>query len=142
MNDRVVSMGHETGIGFDFESAVAVNTFDAHRMLQLAGQEGVEADLADAFFDAYFTGSADLSEPADLTRLAVRSGVSGDRAGEVASGDEYAEEVRADQELAGLLGITAVPAFVFDRSSAISGAQPAEVMRTAIDRALEPSARS
>lgn len=137
MNERVLAMGNEAGVEIDFESAVAVNTFDAHRMLQLAAQEGVEAALADACFGAYFTGSADLSSPDDLVRLAVEAGVSPERAAEVAAGEEFGPEVRADQELAGLLGITAVPAFVFDRSSAVSGAQPVDLMRAAIDRAVE-----
>ncbi|MDQ5894471.1 MAG: hypothetical protein QG596_732 [Actinomycetota bacterium] len=143
MNDRVISMGHESDVEFDFESAFAVNTFDAHRMLQLAGQAGQagqEAVLADDFFGAYFTGSSDLSNPAELVRLAVAAGVDPDRAAAVAAGDEFAEQVRTDQELAGILGITGVPAFVFDRATAVSGAQPVEVMREAIGRALEPAA--
>ncbi|MBN8866960.1 MAG: DsbA family oxidoreductase [Solirubrobacterales bacterium] len=136
MNDRVIAMGHESGIEFDFESAFSVNTFDAHRMLQLAAAEGDEALLADRFFGAYFTGSDDLSDPAALARLATEAGVDADRARQVAEGDEFATEVRGDQELAGLLGITGVPAFVFDRSTAISGAQPVEVMREAILRSM------
>jgi len=135
MNERVVAMGRAAGVEFDFENAFAVNTFDAHRMLQLAGQSGLEASLADSYFEAYFTGSADLSDPADLTRLATEAGVEASRAESVAASDEFATEVRADQELAGLLGITGVPAFVFDRESALSGAQPVDVMRQAIERA-------
>lgn len=138
MNDRVVSMGHEDGLEFDFERARPVNTFDAHRMLQLAAVEGRVADLADAFFGGYFTGSADLSETGDLVRLAVEAGVDPGRAEEVASGDEFGDAVRADQELAGQMGITAVPAFVFDRKTAVSGAQPAEVLREAIAGGLNP----
>ncbi len=137
MNDRVISMGHGDGIEFDFERARAVNTFDAHRMLHLAAAEGREAELADAFFEAYFTGSADLSEADGLTRLAVGAGVDPVRAAEVAGGGEFGEAVRADQELAGMLGITGVPAFVFDRRTALSGAQPVDVMREAMDRALD-----
>jgi predicted DsbA family dithiol-disulfide isomerase len=75
MSDRVISMGHEVDIEFDFESAFPVNTFSAHRMLQLAAETGVEAALADLFFDAYFTGSSDLSDRDDLVRLAVSAGV-------------------------------------------------------------------
>jgi protein disulfide-isomerase len=137
MNDRVISMGHGAGIEFDFENAFSVNTFDAHRMLKLAAETGAEAPLADSFFGAYFTGSADLSDPADLARLAAESGVDPERAAGVAAGDEYGVEVKADQELAGMLGITGVPAFVFDRSTAVSGAQPVDAMRAAIERALQ-----
>lgn len=140
MNERVVSMGREAGITFDFEKAHALNTFDAHRMLQLAEESGVEGELADAFFEAYFTGSADLSEPGELARLAEEAGIDPDRAEKVASGEEFSEEVRSDQELAGLLGITAVPTFVFDRSTAVPGAQPPEVIRAAIDQAVETAA--
>lgn len=137
MNDPVIAMGHDSGIAFDFESAFSVNTLDAHRMLKLAAEEGREAELADDLFGAYFTGSADLSDPSELVRLAVARGVDAARAEAVAAGDEFTEEVRADQQLAGLLGISGVPAFVFDRSTAVSGAQPVEAMRRAIRQALE-----
>ncbi len=140
MNDRVVSMGHGAGIEFDYENAFAVNTFDAHRMLQLAAREGHEAALADLLFAAYFTGAADLSDSTDLVRLAVKAGVDPGRAQEVAASDEFAEEVRADQELAGMLGISGVPTFVFDRATAISGAQPVDLMRAAIDQAAGSAA--
>lgn len=139
MNDRVIAMGHGAGIDFDFEKARAVNTFDAHRMLQLATREGAdEAALADRLFEAYFTGSSDLSEASDLARLTSGSGVDREQSEAVAAGDEFGPEVKADQELAAALGITGVPAFVFDRRSGLSGAQPVDVMREAIDRALDP----
>jgi predicted DsbA family dithiol-disulfide isomerase len=139
MNDRVISMGHGAGVEFDFENARAVNTFDAHRMLKLAAEQGLDGALADLFFEAYFTGSADLSDRADLARLASEAGVDPGRAAEVADGEEFATEVRAEQELAGMLGITAVPTFVFDRSTALSGAQPVELMSRAIGQAISPA---
>lgn len=139
MNDRVIAMGHEAGIEFDFESARAVNTFDAHRMLKAAEHGGDEAALADSLFEAYFTGSSDLSDPSELAKLAVAAGVAPDRAREVAGSEEFSAEVRADQELAGMMGISGVPAFVFDRSSALSGAQPIDVMASTIARMLSAS---
>ena len=139
MNDRVISMGHGAGVEFDFENARAVNTFDAHRMLKLAAEQGLDGALADLFFEAYFTGSTDLSDRADLARLASEAGVDPGRAAEVADGEEFATEVRAEQELAGMLGITAVPTFVFDRSTALSGAQPVELMSRAIGQAISPA---
>ena len=76
---------------------------------------------------------------ADLARLASEAGVDPGRAAEVADGEEFATEVRAEQELAGMLGITAVPTFVFDRSTALSGAQPVELMSRAIGQAISPA---
>ncbi|MCB0870041.1 MAG: DsbA family oxidoreductase [Solirubrobacterales bacterium] len=140
MNDRVISMGHGAGIDFAFEDAFAVNTFDAHRMLQFAAEEGLEAALADKYFAAFFTGSSDLSDRADLVRLAVEVGADPGRAAEVAGSDEFAADVRTDQELAGMLGISGVPAFVFDRSTAVSGARPVDQLRAAIERAAGSAA--
>jgi len=53
----------------------------------------------------------------------------------------YAAAVRADEQEAAMLGITAVPFFVIDRRYGLSGAHPPETIRAAIDRAREERAR-
>ena len=45
----------------------------------------------------------------------------------------YAEPVRADEALAGQLGISGVPFFVIDRRYGISGAQPVETLASVLD---------
>ncbi len=140
MSDRVVAMGHEADIDFEFGNAFAVNTFDAHRMLKLAAEAGAGAEMAERLFDAYFTGSSDLSDRDDLVGLAVSVGIPAGRAGEVAAGDGFADQVRADQRLASEFGIAGVPAFIFDRTTAVSGAQPSELLGRAIDHAMTPAA--
>lgn len=140
MSERVISMGHEADIDFEFENAFAVNTFDAHRLLKLAAKTGVETELAELLFEAYFTGSADLSNRGDLVRLAVAAGIPEASAREVAEGEDLADEVRSDQALASEFGIAGVPAFIFDRSTGVSGAQPPELLRRAIDQALVSAA--
>ena len=49
--------------------------------------------------------------------------------------DGFAENVREDEALAQQFGIQGVPFFVFDRRYGLSGAQPADVMLTALERA-------
>ena len=58
-----------------------------------------------------------------------------DEALAVLAGDQYAEAVEADEQVAYSLGVTGVPFFVIDRRYGISGAQPAETIRDALDRA-------
>ena len=53
----------------------------------------------------------------------------------LADPEAYAQEVRADEREAAELGATGVPFFVIDRRYGISGGQPAEVFRQALERA-------
>jgi len=61
-------------------------------------------------------------------------GLSADEVQSVLTTDAYTAEVRSDEEEARELGITTVPYFVFDERLAVSGAQPAEVLLSALTR--------
>ena len=50
--------------------------------------------------------------------------------------DEGIEEVKGEEAAGHRLGIRGVPYFVFNRTSAISGAQPVDVFVSAIEKAV------
>ena len=54
-------------------------------------------------------------------------------------GSDFADEVRGDEARAAALGISGVPFFVIDEAYGISGAQPAEVLLGALERAWSES---
>jgi len=135
MNGRMLDMAGKAGIAMDLERARPRNTFDAHRLLQLAVESGRGGEVAEALFSAYFTGSSDISDPDDLARLAVVAGLDPQEAEETARGDRFSDRVRGDCAEASALGISAVPAFILDRSLLVTGAQPPEVLRQALDQA-------
>lgn len=135
MNERVLASAREAGARIDFGKARPRNTFDALRMLHAASEAGHGDEMAERLFSAYFTGSADIGDPEDLIGLAVEAGLEPDRAAEVARGELYADRVRADCAEATSLGLTGVPAFIIDRSLLVSGAQPPEAFRQALDQA-------
>jgi predicted DsbA family dithiol-disulfide isomerase len=58
---------------------------------------------------------------------------------EVLASDEFADAVEADEMTASALGATGVPFFVLDRRYGISGAQPAEVILSALEQASAPA---
>ena len=113
------------GIQLDHENALTVNTFTAHRVLWLAAQKGVQAELVERFFAAHHSEGADLSDPATLDRLAAEAGLPG--VAEFLAGEDGVEEVKESIGEARALGIEAVPTYVFDERWAVSGAQPVEV---------------
>ncbi|MEW2434897.1 DsbA family oxidoreductase [Streptomyces caniferus] len=125
------------GEGLDYRSdRIHGNTFDLHRLLHAAAAHGVHRTLLDAFYRANFAEARTLGDPAVLREIAVRAGLSAEEADRVlADPGAYAQEVRADEREAAELGATGVPFFVIDRRYGISGGQPAEVFRRALERA-------
>lgn len=135
MNQRLVKLGNEVDIDYRFDTYVAVNTLDAHRVLHLARDRGLETAAHDRIFKAQFTEGAIMDDHDTLVALAVEVGLDETEVREVLESDRYADAVRAEQAEASALGASGVPFFVLDRKYGISGAQPVEMFTQAIERA-------
>src|SRR3954467_245671 len=69
--------GRELGIDFHFEKLGKLpRTAEAHRLVQLAGEEGRHANLAAAIFRAYFERGADIGDVSVLGELGAQAGLS------------------------------------------------------------------
>jgi predicted DsbA family dithiol-disulfide isomerase len=128
MHENMAAMAAGDGLDFRFDLARGGNTFDAHRLLHLAGEHGSQDALKERLFRAYFTEGRLVSDPEVLERLGREAGLPEDDVRELLGSDRYADEVRDDERTAASLGITAVPFFVVDRALGASGAQPPEVL--------------
>ncbi|WP_310721315.1 DsbA family oxidoreductase [Streptomyces lydicus] len=125
------------GEGLDYRSdRIHGNTFDLHRLLHAGKAHGVQDALLDALYRANFAEARPLGDPAVLREIATAAGLPAEEAARVlADPAAYAQEVRADEREAAALGATGVPFFVIDRRYGISGGQPADVFRQALERA-------
>ncbi|MGY0066547.1 DsbA family oxidoreductase [Streptomyces sp. QTS137] len=112
-------------------------TFDMHRLLHFAREEGRQVELLDLLYTANFAEERSVFGDDDrLLELATAAGLDTDAARAVLADPEaYAAEVREDQREAAELGARGVPFFVLDRAYGVSGAQPAEVFTQALTRA-------
>jgi predicted DsbA family dithiol-disulfide isomerase len=137
--DRLTTLATLEGLDFRFDLAQSGNTFDAHRVLHLAAQHGVQGDLKERLFRAYFSDGEPIGDAETLVRLAAEVGLPTDEAKAVLTSGTYTEAVRAEEREATELGITGVPFFVVDRRYGVSGAQPAEVLLGVLDRAWADS---
>lgn len=135
MNDHMVEVAAVDGLEFDFDKARPGNTFDAHRLLQLALERGCQHDLVGAFMRGYFADGMGVADHADLTAAATGVGLGADEVAAVLGGDAYGEEVRADELRAHQLGVTGVPFFLIEGRYAIPGAQSVERFSQGLDRA-------
>ena len=127
------------GIVFNAEKmARTPNTFDAHRVIWLAGERGLQDAVTDALFGAYFTDGRDLSDRTTLAAVAVDGGLDAKEVDELLAGERGATEVREREQDGRRLGISGVPFFVIDGAVALSGAQPPETFKAAIEQATAP----
>ncbi|MFI6815123.1 DsbA family protein [Nonomuraea sp. NPDC050328] len=129
MSGRVAEAGAEEGLEFDFEHAVHTSTAEAHRLIEVAGRQGLGHEMADRLFRAYFTEGLNVGDAGVLARLAAEVGVK--------DTGEGADEVRSQLQRARALGITGVPLFLFEDKYSVSGAQPAEVFDQVLDEVAE-----
>ncbi|MBI1394872.1 MAG: disulfide bond formation protein DsbA [Betaproteobacteria bacterium] len=133
---RVAAAGREEGIAFDFDRiSVQPNTVQAHRLISWAGGQGLQTDVVERLFSAYFLEAQDLSRDDVLARLASESGLDGDAAAAFLAGDELAGDVAEDERMAHAIGVQGVPFFIFDQRLALSGAHPADVIVEAMEEA-------
>jgi len=135
--NHVTSAANDSGIEFHMENALRANTLQAHRLLHLAlVHHGAEAQvlMKQALLEAYFTNGEDISNSDILVSCAQRAGIASKTAREYLVSDEGLEEVLSDLSLAGELGITAVPTFVFDGKWTVPGAQDVAVFENVLRR--------
>ncbi len=116
------------GLEFRFDVARSGNTFDAHRVVHLARDHGLQDAMKERLLRAYFTEGQLVSDPETLMAEAAQVGLPDSAVRETLAGDRYAEQVRDDERTAYALGISAVPTFVVDRALGVSGAHPPEAL--------------
>lgn len=132
---RMTEMAAGEGLTFRLDRARPGNTFDAHRLIKLAGDRGCEEAVAERLMAAYLAEGEPIGDRDTLVRLAGEAGLDREEAAAVLDSDDYAEAVRADEAEARSLGIDGVPFFVLDRTYGVAGAQPPEKLAEALEKA-------
>ncbi len=131
--EAIRARGAELGFTFDMgQRARIYNTFDAHRLLHWAELEGLQLELKQALFKAYFTDGRNPSDHAVLLRVAAEVGLDSARAAQVLATDEYADAVRAQEQFYQGNGIHAVPAVIVNERHLIQGGQPVAAFEQAL----------
>ena len=131
IKDRAALVGFEMNMGDDSR---IWNTFDAHRLIHWAGEQGGEAQakMKAALLKAHFTDNRPLNDPETLIAAAGAAGLDADEARAVLAEGRFAQEVRDEERLWQSRGINSVPAVVVENKWLISGGQPAEAFEQAL----------
>jgi predicted DsbA family dithiol-disulfide isomerase len=130
----LIAAGKAEGIPFAFDRITrSPNTLNAHRLIRWAGDAGKQDQMVERLFNLYFVEGGDLSDNAILIKAAVDAGLDGALVTQLLATDADLDPVIAEINGAQEMGITGVPTFIFAQRYGLSGAQPPETLKQAIE---------
>jgi len=129
--------GAELGFKFDyFDEMRMVNTFDAHVLLEYAKDFGKQTELKMTLTKAFFSDRKDVSTTEVLREALLSVGLDADKALAKLEDEEARSEVRDQQNYWKNMGVNSVPTVVFNRKSAVTGAQPVATFKQVLTELL------
>lgn len=138
MHERLEAVGREVGIPFAFDKIQrSPNTLDAHRLLHWAQTVGTQDAVDEELFRLYFVEGQDIGDPDVLADVAARHGLDRDVVKRLLAGNADEADVQEEIAAAQRIGVTGVPFFIFNGRLAVSGAQPADVLVSAMKQAMQ-----
>jgi predicted DsbA family dithiol-disulfide isomerase len=136
LDARITEAAKGAGLEFHMDRLTRTpNTLKAHRLVALAGQQGVQDAMMEAVFQSYFLNGGDIGDDGVLLDCAAAAGM--DRAATAAflATDTGLAEIQAQEHAARSAGVSGVPSFFLEGYNLFSGAMPAEQMAQAFRHA-------
>ncbi|MBQ1043976.1 MULTISPECIES: DsbA family oxidoreductase [unclassified Micromonospora] len=132
MAAHVTGVAAGAGLDLRFDRAVAANTFDAHRLVRFATEQGRSAEMVERLYRAHFHDGVDVGSIDALVTLAGEAGLDETEARQYLESNLGRREVAADLSAAHQLGVSSVPTFVLAGKYAVTGAQEPETLLAAL----------
>lgn len=130
-------MGEEIGLNLNFEEAKVANSFNAHRLIQLAKSKGLDNEAEEVLFKAFFEQGKNIDDKKVLREVGNEIGLREEDIDRMLYTDEFKKEVEQDKQQAAKIGVRGVPFFVFNNRYAVSGAQPVEAFLKTLEKSWE-----
>jgi predicted DsbA family dithiol-disulfide isomerase len=135
MHKLIAQEGEKDGIAFDFAAiARRPDTLDSHRLIRWAESHGVQDEVVERLFIAYFENGEDIGDIRVLADIADLCGMDGVEIAELLEGDTDRAMVEREDQIAHEMGVTGVPAMIFGGKLAVAGAREPEMLAVVIDR--------
>ncbi|UYO61248.1 DsbA family oxidoreductase [Acetobacterium wieringae] len=136
-NNNIINAAREVDLDFNFDKLQPTNTFDAHRLSHYAKDQGKQQAYTEAVMKSYFTEGLNISDFDVLTAIAGEVGLDQVEVLRILESSAYEKEVRQDEENARSRHIHGVPYFLFNETTAVSGAQPVDTFVAVIEELKE-----
>ena len=137
---QMTEVGEELGFKFNyFDDMRMVNTFNAHVLLEYAKDFGKQTELKMRLTTAFFSDQKDVSSNTVLKEALLDVGLNANEALAKLDDENARYEVRNKQKYWKNLGVNSVPTFVFNKKSAITGAQPVDSLKQVLTELIKQS---
>lgn len=137
MFDQVTEVAKGEGLTYRFDLMKPVRTRLAHELLHFAHFAGKQNELKERLLKAHFEEGVNVSNEAELVRLAGEVGLDTEAAATALREHTYADAVADDIHTAGKIGVQGVPFFVLAGKYSVGGAQDASVFAQALTQVHE-----
>ncbi|HVZ69484.1 MAG TPA: DsbA family oxidoreductase [Rhizomicrobium sp.] len=138
MGDALRQAGASEGIDFAFDIIEKrPNTTDSHRLIRWASSSGVQDEVVERLFRAYFEQGRDIGNPIVLAEIASEADMDVELVERLLATDADRELIEREDALAHELGISGVPTFIFANKFLLQGAQDPEAIVRVIDKVQE-----
>ena len=136
--EMMTEAGAELGFKFDyFDKMRMVNTFDAHILLEYAKEFGKQTELKMTLTKAFFSDRKDVSDRDVLREALLSVGLNVDEAFATLDNEEAKNKIRTIQNQWKNMGVNSVPTIVFNRKSAVTGAQPVTTFKQVLSELIK-----
>ena len=134
---QIEEIGYSLGFEFNFSKTERIpNTFNAHRLLWKAKREGLQTELSEALFKAYFTDGRDVGSVEVLSDIANEVGMDKEKSKKFLLSKEGGQET-ADEEINFIeKSIGAVPTYFINNKYIIQGGQEPETFVSFLNKIL------
>lgn len=135
---QIKAAGDEEKIPFAFDAIkLSPNTLDCHRLILWSRADGVQDDVVERLFRAYFVDGEDLTDTSVLVRISEEAGMQSDLVEQLFETETDLDKIEAQIASAQNAGVTGVPCFIIDSRFVLAGAEKAETLAAALMHANE-----
>jgi len=130
---NLLTVAKQAGVGMDFSKRTHYyNTNKAHRLMHWCEGYNRQQAMNELLIDAYFKRGLDISNTQVLLDLVEQLGLDRSQAEQALISKELTQQLLLKQERVQTLGLTSVPAFIFNEDTVISGSNSIEYFEQAI----------
>lgn len=138
MQQQMTAAGDEVGFTFDYYDEMRMsNTFEAHILLEYAKEFHKQTELKMRLTTAFFSERKDVSDREVLKQALLDVGLNAEEGLARLDDEKARKEIKTAENYWKELGVNSVPTIVFDRKSAVTGAQPVDVFKQVLNEALD-----
>jgi predicted DsbA family dithiol-disulfide isomerase len=134
--DAIADAGELEKIPFEFDRIVRTpNSVDSHRLIMFSEATGTAEQVVDALFQVYFSNGQDIGNRDVLLEIGERCGIDSEKLSRYFDSGADVDAVLAENGALHRLGINGVPAYIFNGTFVVSGAQESPILVRALDAA-------